>query len=407
MRKSLLALLAFAPLAFAQTQTLTYSYGGVPIPIYPDDWNVIAVARIFVPRSISITNISAAVQVQFSGVGDLNVYLYSPLGTRTKLLERNCGGLVNIDSSFTDNAYSKYSDYCPSTAGQGPFQGNEPLGNSYGQNAYGYWRLAVENNGSSKNGFLTGFSITITGNSLGSAVIGPNTILSASSFQGGPVTPGDQIGILGVNLGPTDGVRASAGSNLPTSLAGTSVTFDGVSAPIYYVSDKLVVAQAPPLTPGTPTAIQVVSAAGASPVVSVQVVATKPGIQTVESLGRGQAKATNDDGSANGDGSANSSKPAAAGSIIKVLATGLGPVNPAIAQGTVTPSSPQSVATLPVTATVGGLTAESATAIAAPGTIGVYEVSIKLPSRLRAGAHTIAVDAGGASSQEGVTVQIK
>jgi len=37
--------------------------------------------------------VTASVQVQYSGVGDLNVYMWSPSGTRTKLLERNCGGL--------------------------------------------------------------------------------------------------------------------------------------------------------------------------------------------------------------------------------------------------------------------------------------------------------------------------
>ena len=42
-----------------------------------------------------------------SGVGDLNVYLYSADGTRTKLLERNCGGLLNIDTTFDDSATTK------------------------------------------------------------------------------------------------------------------------------------------------------------------------------------------------------------------------------------------------------------------------------------------------------------
>jgi subtilisin-like proprotein convertase family protein len=124
MRKSLLALVALAPLAFAQTQTYTYSYQGLSLPIYPDDWDSAAVATILVPRSISITNVTATVQVQFSGVGDLNVYLWSPEGTRSKLLERNCGGLQNIDTTFDDSAPSRYSEFCPVEAGRGPFRGN-------------------------------------------------------------------------------------------------------------------------------------------------------------------------------------------------------------------------------------------------------------------------------------------
>src|SRR5262245_1866670 len=98
----LLALVVCAPQAFPQSQTYTYSYSGVPQPIYPDDWNTAAVVTVLVPRSIAITKVTAAVQVQFSGVGDLNVYMFSPQGTRTKLLERNCGNLVNIDTTFDD-----------------------------------------------------------------------------------------------------------------------------------------------------------------------------------------------------------------------------------------------------------------------------------------------------------------
>lgn len=73
MRKSLLALVAFVPVAFAQTQTYTYSYSGVPLPVYPDDWNTVAVASIMVPRSITISKVTVGVQVQFNNVADLNV----------------------------------------------------------------------------------------------------------------------------------------------------------------------------------------------------------------------------------------------------------------------------------------------------------------------------------------------
>ena len=409
MRKALLVLAAFAPLACAQVQSYSYTYSGVPIPVYPSDWNTWAVARIFMPRSVYITGVTVSVQVQFNGVGDLNVFLYSPAGTRTKLLERNCGSLVNIDTSFNDNAQTSYNSYCPSTAGQGPFRGNEPLGNSYGQNAYGYWRLGVENNGSSKSGYLTGFSITVTGTPLGTPTVFPNTIFSASSFQGGPIAPGDQVGIAGVNLGPTDGVRAPAGANLPTGLGGTTVTFDGVAAPIYYSSDKLVVVQSPiSLTPGTPTSIVVTGASGASTPVSTQVVATKPGIWTYETLGRGQARATNPDGSLNGDGTVNGTdKPVAAGSNIQILATGLGAVNPPIQPGVVAPSTPPSPTAATVTATVGGLPATVVSSTAYPGQVGFYQVTITIPSKMKSGAVPVVIDVGGASSQEGVTIQVK
>src|SRR4051794_12827538 len=146
MRKLIVSLLAFVPLAFAQSQSFTYTYSGLPLPIYPDDWNTITVIRMFVGRSIQISKVTASVQLQYSGVGDLNIFMYSPDGTRTKLLERNCGSLSNIDTTFDDSATSKFSDTCPSTNGQGTFRGNEPLANWNNKNGYGYWRIAIENN---------------------------------------------------------------------------------------------------------------------------------------------------------------------------------------------------------------------------------------------------------------------
>ena len=107
--------------------------------------------------------------------------------------------------------------FCPAEAGRGPFRGNEPLANWNNQNAFGYWRLAVENNGSGHTGLVTGFSITITGTALGPPAIGPNTIVSTSSFLTGLVAPGDQISIFGVNLGPTTGVRSDPTTPLPTT----------------------------------------------------------------------------------------------------------------------------------------------------------------------------------------------
>jgi uncharacterized protein (TIGR03437 family) len=408
MRKIILSLMMGAPILFGQAQTFTYTYSGLPIPVYPDDWDSVAVATIFVPRAISITKVTASVQVQYSNVGDLNIFMWSAAGTRIKLLERNCGSLQNVDTTFDDAAGTRYSDTCPTEAGRGPFRGNEPLANANGQLAFGYWRIGVENNGSdNRTGTLSGFSITITGTPVGAPGIGPNTIVSTSSFQSGDVAPGDQVSIFGVNLGPLTGVRAEAGRPLPTSLGGTTVSFDGVAAPIFYASHNYVAVQAPALTAGSTTRIQVTSSSGTSSAVSLPVVPVKPGILTNEAGGKGPAKAINQDGSVNGDGSANSSRGAAPGSVIALYATGLGAVNPSISPGNPAPASPLSLVTTQVSAVIGGRAAQVTYAGAAPGLIGTYQVNVLVPVGMPSGAARVVLSQDGNSSQDDVTVQIR
>jgi uncharacterized protein (TIGR03437 family) len=411
MRRVLVILAFLVPLAFAQTQTFTYTYTGLPLPIYPDDWNVISIASIDVPRSIVVGKVTVGVQVQYNGIGDLNLYLYSPIGTRTKLLERDCGSLQNIDTTFDDAAPNKFADYCPAEAGRGPFRGDEPLSNSVGQNGFGRWRLAVENNGSGNTGSLSGFSITITGTGAGPTgpSIGPNTIVSLSSFMNGSMAPGDYVAILGSNLGPNPGVRADATQTLPTTLGQTQVNFDGNAAPMFYASQNFIAVHAPfTLNPGATTQITVVTPSGTSVAVPLTVVPAKPGVLTYQVGGQGQAKAINQDGSINGDPSLiTTEKPAPAGSTIAVYATGLGAVNPAIVAGTPPPTDPLSTTVSPVTATIGGQDATVLWAGAAPTLTGIYQVNITVPATARSGANRLVLTSAGNSSQADVTIQVK
>ena len=410
MKQIVLSLLAAAPILFGQTQTFTYTYSGLPVPIYPDDWNTVAVATIFVPRSILITKVTASVQVQYSGVGDLNVYMWSPVGTRTRLLERNCGSLQNIDTTFDDAASGRYSDFCPAEPGRGPFRGNEPLSNWNNENAFGSWRFGVENNGSdSRTGTLSGFSITITGTPVGTPTIGPNSIVSLSNLLNGTVAPGDQVAVLGVNLGPVGGARADATRALPTTLSGTSVMFGDTAAPIFFVSDRLVVVHAPTnLAPGTTTQIQVRATSGTSRTVPLEVVAVKPGILTYEAGGVGQAKATNENGTPNGDSTISASAQGAVpGSIVAVYATGLGPLDPPVPQGTPAPTTSVSVATTPIAASIAGLRAQVTYAGTAPGMIGTYQVNVRVPVGTPAGKVRLVLTADGIASQAGVTILIR
>src|SRR5436305_12634493 len=124
----------------AQTSTYTYSYSGAPFPIARDSANITTVVNMFVPRGILITKITANVEIDYPHPGDLNIYMYSPILTRTKLLEKNCGSQGTVANiTFDDAAATRYSDTCPAAAGT--YRGNEPLSNYNDQVSFGTWSL--------------------------------------------------------------------------------------------------------------------------------------------------------------------------------------------------------------------------------------------------------------------------
>jgi uncharacterized protein (TIGR03437 family) len=104
------------------------------------------------------------------------------------------------------------------------------------------------------------------------------------------------------------------------------VTFDGTPAPLLWVQEAQINAVAPwSLTPGQSTEV-CVSYNNISNCVTCPVAQTAPGVFTVDGT---YAAALNQDGSIN-----SINNPAARGSIVAVWATGLGPITPSQADGT-------------------------------------------------------------------------
>jgi uncharacterized protein (TIGR03437 family) len=410
---SLILLLACA--AFAQqTVTVTYTYSALPAPIFPDYSNIVTIAGIFVPQAIKMSKVTVQVQLAYPNSGDLQVFLYSPQGTRSILLQHDCG-VQNVDTTFDDSAPSYWKDFCPVEAGRGPYKSDQPLSNVYGDaSSYGTWRLAVENDTSdSRTGWITGFSVTITGTTLVGPTTSSDAVVNAASQTGSAtVAPGELISVYGVALGPSTPVSAPAGA-LPSSLGASSVTINGIAAPISYASAFRLDVQAPfGLHPGD-TVPLVVSANGhnAAPV-NVTVATAVPGVAGppssvapgVAALGSliGPAKAYNQDGTLN-----TKLNPATAGSVITVYASGLGAVTPAVTEGAVPPNSPLSKVAGDVGAFIGGAASLVQYAGLAPGLPGYYQVNLVVPNNARSGTNQVVVFASGVPSQNGTTVEIK
>jgi uncharacterized protein (TIGR03437 family) len=87
------------------------------------------------------------------------------------------------------------------------------------------------------------------------------------------------------------------------------------------------------------------------------------------------------------------SKPAAAGEILSLFATGLGPTRASLTPGQPFPSSPLAVVNSPIDMTVNGKSAEVLAAVGYPGAVDGYQVNFRVPQDISPGAVTIQISA--------------
>ena len=137
------------------------------------------------------------------------------------------------------------------------------------------------------------------------------------------------VSLFGNGLGPQQGIQTQATlqSPFPTQAGNVEVTFDGKPAPLTWVQDAQINAVAPwSLIPGQTTQVCVSYQNVKTNCLTVPVAQTSPGVFTIDGV---HAAALNQDGTIN-----SADHPAPVGSIISVLATGLGPIDPAQGDGT-------------------------------------------------------------------------
>lgn len=100
------------------------------------------------------------------------------------------------------------------------------------------------------------------------------------------------------------------------------------------------------------------------------------------------------------------SRPAAAGEILSLYATGLGPTRPGADPGQPFPSRPPAVVNSPVEVTVNGRPAEVLAAAGFPGAVDGYEVNFRVPPHTAKGVATIQLRAAWvAGTPVSITVQ--
>ena len=92
------------------------------------------------------------------------------------------------------------------------------------------------------------------------------------------------------------------------------------------------------------------------------------------------------------------SKPAAAGEVLSLFATGLGPTSPGVDPGQPFLSSPPAAVNSPVEVKVNGKAAEVLAAVGFPGAVDGYQVNFRVPPDTPKGAATIQVSAAWIAS---------
>lgn len=207
----------------------------------------------------------------------------------------------------------------------------------------------------------TGNSVAVFGLLSQPAQPSLSALVNAASLKPGPVAPGSLISILGSGLAPG-------------TTSAMSLLINGTPCPLLFVSSEQINTQVPfEVLPGPATAVlQLPNMPPAA--IALTVAPAAPGIFA--------------------SGLEDAMQP---GSRISLYLTGQGVVAPPLATGTPAPASPFSRAVYPVAANFGAHAAEIISAWLCPGSIGLFQVTLRVP-KLKAGVYQLVVRVNGVPS---------
>jgi uncharacterized protein (TIGR03437 family) len=231
-------------------------------------------------------------------------------------------------------------------------------------------------------------------------------VVSAATWQAGPVSPGQIVIVGGSGFGadPLTTAAAAPGDRIATTLADTRILFDGEPGPLLWVKSGQAAVLVPSGVATRSTTQVVVEFRGrqSSPL-PVAVQQATPGLFTASGAGTGSVAALNTGGSANGQ-----RNPAERGSVIVIYATGLGLMTPPAADGALI-TGIESRPELPVTVSFGGFQGTVEYVGGVPGQVaGLFQLNVRIPTEIQPGEIPVAVLAGNFSSpMAGVTVSVR
>jgi uncharacterized protein (TIGR03437 family) len=241
-------------------------------------------------------------------------------------------------------------------------------------------------------------------------VIFTGGVIDGASFtKGRAVSPGSLVSIFGTGLASS----LQTGDTVPlsTTINGVGVTFNGVPAGLYFVSDGQVNAQMPwnvlPAgTSGNVNAIVTKNGVASAPV-AVPIGTYGPGLFSIPP-GAGYAIAINPDGSISAPAGAIPgfpTRPTKIGEAIILLANGLGPVDIPVANGAASLDAIRRTVAVP-TVTIGGQNAQVVFSGLTPQFPGINQVNVVVPSGATGNSVPIKISTGGISSPDGISIAV-
>ncbi|MBV8818597.1 MAG: hypothetical protein JO022_09595, partial [Acidobacteriaceae bacterium] len=262
---------------------------------------------------------------------------------------------------------------------------------------------AANGDGSFNGDYIYTTSVQLTPAIPAKPTVTTGSVVSAATGVPGPVSPNSWVTIYGTNLGVTTRGWTSAdfiNGAVPVSLDGVSVVLTLFGAPrmayVGYVSPTQVNFLLPTDLAVASTTVAVRNAAGTSTPVPLSTQATAP--QLFVSNGSAVA-AIHADGTA-----ISSSSPAAPGETISIFGSGMGPTTPAQIPGQLPDSSAPCTTTPQVT--IGGAAATVASGGVVAGSVGLYQINVKVPANAPNGDLPLMVQIGTATSASNAVISV-
>jgi uncharacterized protein (TIGR03437 family) len=214
------------------------------------------------------------------------------------------------------------------------------------------------------------------------------SVSNAASAAAG-LAPGTMALIGGTQLAPS--TQAAQFFPLPYALAGVSATVNGISAPLYSAGPGQLKVQIP-YEAGAGAAALAVNNNGKIAYFPVTIKPASPGIFTAA------------------DGSLSANATGKQGQVVVAYVTGEGDLTPSTPTGSTPPAGTSATRLpkprLPVTVTVGGVSATVTFTGLQSGTAGVMQVNFTIPATVAPGVQPVVVSVGGVPSGSAtVTVQ--